>query len=217
MILLGVPMCNTVRAVAPCTGTHPAFLFFHIFYLNDRPATMAHIVREPPQDTPTVDGIRSGRLVARHGSRAAGACRTLPRGLPAARRESGASASSGKTAMARWSRPPTVAARASASIRSRRSRWPTSTRARRCSRSARRAATSVASSARTGGPPNRATSRRLARRPTRRRSPKPPCDLGCRSVAFTYNDPIVWAEYAIDTARPATGAASRRSPSPPAT
>ncbi len=26
-------------------------------------------------------------------------------------------------------------------------------------------------------------------------------DLQCRSVAFTYNDPIVWAEYAIDTAR----------------
>lgn len=26
-------------------------------------------------------------------------------------------------------------------------------------------------------------------------------ELGCRSVAFTYNDPIVWAEYAIDTAR----------------
>ncbi len=26
-------------------------------------------------------------------------------------------------------------------------------------------------------------------------------DLGCQSVAFTYNDPIVWAEYAIDTAR----------------
>jgi AmmeMemoRadiSam system radical SAM enzyme/AmmeMemoRadiSam system protein B/AmmeMemoRadiSam system protein A len=25
--------------------------------------------------------------------------------------------------------------------------------------------------------------------------------LRCRSVAFTYNDPIVWAEYAIDTAR----------------
>jgi pyruvate formate lyase activating enzyme len=25
--------------------------------------------------------------------------------------------------------------------------------------------------------------------------------LGCRSIAFTYNDPIVWAEYAIDTAR----------------
>ena len=25
--------------------------------------------------------------------------------------------------------------------------------------------------------------------------------LGCRSVAFTYNDPIIWAEYAIDTAK----------------
>lgn len=26
-------------------------------------------------------------------------------------------------------------------------------------------------------------------------------EAGCRSVAFTYNDPIIWAEYAIDTAR----------------
>jgi pyruvate formate lyase activating enzyme len=25
--------------------------------------------------------------------------------------------------------------------------------------------------------------------------------LGCQSVAFTYNDPIIWVEYAIDTAR----------------
>src|SRR6185437_1099489 len=25
--------------------------------------------------------------------------------------------------------------------------------------------------------------------------------LGCRSVAFTYNDPVIWAEYAIETAR----------------
>src|SRR6187401_754764 len=24
---------------------------------------------------------------------------------------------------------------------------------------------------------------------------------GCRSVAFTYNDPVIWAEYAMDTAR----------------
>ncbi|MGH7193963.1 MAG: AmmeMemoRadiSam system radical SAM enzyme, partial [Candidatus Saccharimonadales bacterium] len=24
---------------------------------------------------------------------------------------------------------------------------------------------------------------------------------GCRSVAFTYNDPVIWAEYAIDTAK----------------
>ncbi len=26
-------------------------------------------------------------------------------------------------------------------------------------------------------------------------------DLGCKSVAFTYNDPVIWAEYAIDTAK----------------
>ena len=26
---------------------------------------------------------------------------------------------------------------------------------------------------------------------------------GCRSVAFTYNDPVIWAEYAIDIAREA--------------
>ena len=25
-------------------------------------------------------------------------------------------------------------------------------------------------------------------------------DTGCRSVAYTYNDPVIWAEYAIDTA-----------------
>jgi AmmeMemoRadiSam system radical SAM enzyme/AmmeMemoRadiSam system protein B/AmmeMemoRadiSam system protein A len=25
--------------------------------------------------------------------------------------------------------------------------------------------------------------------------------LGCKSVAYTYNDPVIWAEYAIDTAR----------------
>ena len=29
--------------------------------------------------------------------------------------------------------------------------------------------------------------------------------LGCHSVAFTYNDPIIWAEYAIDTARACRG------------
>ncbi|MEM7312380.1 MAG: AmmeMemoRadiSam system radical SAM enzyme, partial [Planctomycetota bacterium] len=26
-------------------------------------------------------------------------------------------------------------------------------------------------------------------------------ELGCASVAYTYNDPIIWAEYAIDTAK----------------
>jgi pyruvate formate lyase activating enzyme len=30
--------------------------------------------------------------------------------------------------------------------------------------------------------------------------------LGCQSVAFTYNDPVVWAEYAIDAARACRGA-----------
>ena len=29
---------------------------------------------------------------------------------------------------------------------------------------------------------------------------KAAAELGCQSVAFTYNDPIIWAEYAIDTA-----------------
>jgi len=28
-------------------------------------------------------------------------------------------------------------------------------------------------------------------------------DHGCRSIAFTYNDPVIWAEYAIDIARAA--------------
>jgi AmmeMemoRadiSam system radical SAM enzyme len=27
------------------------------------------------------------------------------------------------------------------------------------------------------------------------------CQHGCHSVAFTYNDPVIWAEYAIETAR----------------
>ena len=70
-----------------------------------------------------------------------------------------------------------------------------------CSRSAPPAATSPASSARTG------TSRSRARwtacsdaghRP--RRSPRRRARCGCTSVAFTYNDPVIFAEYAMDTA-----------------
>jgi pyruvate formate lyase activating enzyme len=34
-------------------------------------------------------------------------------------------------------------------------------------------------------------------------------DSGCRSIAFTYNDPVVFAEYAIDTARAAREAGIR--------
>jgi AmmeMemoRadiSam system radical SAM enzyme/AmmeMemoRadiSam system protein B/AmmeMemoRadiSam system protein A len=33
--------------------------------------------------------------------------------------------------------------------------------------------------------------------------------LGCRSVAFTYNDPVIWAEYAIDVARACRAAGIR--------
>ena len=52
------------------------------------------------------------------------------------------------------------------------------------------------------------TMSRIARRRGRLRSRPSPQAIaaaaqqhGCRSVAFTYNDPIIWAEYAIDTAR----------------
>ena len=41
-----------------------------------------------------------------------------------------------------------------------------------------------------------AAGRRLARR----RSPRRRVRLGCRSVAFTYNDPVIFLEYAIDVA-----------------
>ncbi len=34
--------------------------------------------------------------------------------------------------------------------------------------------------------------------------------LGCRSVAFTYNDPVIFLEYAIDVADACHQAASRR-------
>jgi len=30
-------------------------------------------------------------------------------------------------------------------------------------------------------------------------------DAGCRGIAFTYNDPVIWAEYAIDIAKAARG------------
>ena len=36
--------------------------------------------------------------------------------------------------------------------------------------------------------------------PRRRRSPRRRCDSGCRSVAFTYNDPVIFLEYAVDVA-----------------
>ena len=70
----------------------------------------------------------------------------------------------------------------------------------RSSRSAPRAATSPASSARTGTSPSRArwTGCRTRRAPKRSRRPR--CASGCKSVAFTYNDPVIFAEYAMDIA-----------------
>ena len=38
-------------------------------------------------------------------------------------------------------------------------------------------------------------------RPRRRRSPQAAAQSGCRSVAFTYNDPVIFLEYAIDVAQ----------------
>ncbi|NIL98803.1 MAG: AmmeMemoRadiSam system radical SAM enzyme [Planctomycetales bacterium] len=42
---------------------------------------------------------------------------------------------------------------------------------------------------------------RLSRRATPEMIAAAAQRLGCHSVAFTYNDPVIWAEYAIDTAR----------------
>ncbi len=41
---------------------------------------------------------------------------------------------------------------------------------------------------------------RLSERATPEMIAQAALQLGCRSVAFTYNDPVIWAEYAIDTA-----------------
>ena len=75
-----------------------------------------------------------------------------------------------------------------------------------------------ASSARTGTSASRARWTRLptARRPSDRAARRE--RLGCASVAFTYNDPVIFMEYAIDMRRRLPRrAASEASPSPPAT
>ena len=96
---------------------------------------------------------------------------------------------------------PTAAHPASASIRSRRSRSTIFFPARRSSRSAPRAAISPASSARTGTSRKRAHSTGCRSAPRPRRSPKRRWRSGCRSVAFTYNDPVIFLEYAVDVAQ----------------
>jgi AmmeMemoRadiSam system radical SAM enzyme len=40
----------------------------------------------------------------------------------------------------------------------------------------------------------------LSRRATPQMIAQAACKLDCQSVAYTYNDPVIWAEYAIDTA-----------------
>ena len=109
-----------------------------------------------------------------------------------------ASCGVGSTTRSCW--PATAARPGSASTRSRRSRSTTSCPARRCSRSARPAATSPAGSARTGTSPSRARSTRCRRRPRRQTLADTAARLGCRSVAFTYNDPVIFMEYAMDVA-----------------
>ena len=64
---------------------------------------------------------------------------------------------------------------------------------------------------------SRATSRRPAKQAPPQAIAAAAQQLGCRSVAFTYNDPIIWAEYAIDTAKACRALASRRWRSPRAT
>ena len=113
---------------------------------------------------------------------------------------SGACASCGAGPATRWCSPATGAPAGTASTRSRRSRSTTSSRAPRCSASAPPGATWPAASARTGTSPS---PRRSTGSPTRRRrrpSPTAALELGCASVAFTYNDPVVFLEYAVDTA-----------------
>ena len=77
---------------------------------------------------------------------------------------------------------------------------PLPARHRPCCRSARPAATWPAASARTGTSRSR---RRSTGWPTRRRPTHiaaAAVELGCASVAFTYNDPVIFVEYAIDVA-----------------
>ena len=89
---------------------------------------------------------------------------------------------------------------ASASTRSRKNRSTISIRDRACCRSAPPAATSPASSARTGTFPSRAISTGWPTQAQCGDNRQPRIELGCKSVAFTYNDPVIFAEYAMDVA-----------------
>ena len=110
---------------------------------------MARRVLLPPDEPATAEGIRAGGWWHETDDGHKLVCDLCPRGCALAGATAG-SASCGRTWAAEWSRRPTAAAPASASIRSRRSRSTISIPARRSCRSARPAATWAASSARTG-------------------------------------------------------------------
>ena len=120
----------------------------------------------------------------------------------------------------RWCSPPTAARAGSASTRSRRSRSTTSCPARRCSRSAPPAATSACKFcqnwdiSQVAARSTRLADAGVARGDRRAR----PSGSAAASVAFTYNDPVIFAEYAIDVADACHARGHQdASPSPPAT
>ena len=137
------------------------------------------------------------------GSTTAGSSATSARATASSTRASVASALCAGGRTTRSSSPPMADPRGSASIRSRRSRSTISCRGRRCCPSARRAATWPASSARTGTSPKRARLDRLRTRPRRKTSYGAAIATGSRSVAYTYNDPVIFLEYAVDVAEAA--------------
>ena len=127
--------------------------------------------------------------------------RRLPALLPPARRPAGLVLRARAPGRRASCSPPTGARPASASTRSRRSRSTTSCRARRSSPSAPPAATSPASSARTGTSPRREAFDRLQDLASPEAIARAAERSGCRSVAYTYNDPVIFLEYAIDVAQ----------------
>ena len=132
-----------------------------------------------PHDTASSSDAMTEPIIARQcpaatgtRSRTGASSATSARASASCTRASAACASCARGRTTGSCSPPTAAPRASASTRSRRSRSTTSCPARRCCPSARRAATSPASSARTGTSRRRAPSTACRTWPRRRRSPR---------------------------------------------
>ena len=137
--------------------------------------------------------------LARPGRRA-GAVRRVPAGLQAARRPAGRVLRAGPPGRRRGAHHLRPLQRLLRRPHREEAAQPLPARVVDRSRSAPPAATWRAASARTGTSPS---PRRSTRWPTRRRprpSPDAAAELGCRSVAFTYNDPTIFLEYAVDVA-----------------